>query len=113
MEQLEMKLVLLFPSQMLKGITIPLKTIQSTIFHEKASSQSFNHSNHVDKYLQRPASYPKHGARIPAIGFGTVQDPDEQEMAVLTALTSGYRHIDTAHKFVLTAPFKKETNFTY
>jgi len=36
------------------------------------------------------------GASIPAIGFGTWQDKDSQEEAVLTALKAGYRHIDTA-----------------
>ena len=36
------------------------------------------------------------GALIPAIGFGTFQDKDQQENAVLQALKTGYRHIDTA-----------------
>lgn len=36
------------------------------------------------------------GAEIPAIGFGTWQDAEEQEPAVLHALKAGYRHIDTA-----------------
>ncbi|KAI9731655.1 MAG: hypothetical protein M1818_007785 [Claussenomyces sp. TS43310] len=36
------------------------------------------------------------GATIPAIGFGTWQDKDEQEQAVTEALKAGYRHIDTA-----------------
>lgn len=36
------------------------------------------------------------GATIPALGFGTWQDKDAQEDAVLTALKAGYRHIDTA-----------------
>ncbi|PGH27392.1 hypothetical protein AJ80_00870 [Polytolypa hystricis UAMH7299] len=36
------------------------------------------------------------GAEIPAIGFGTWQDPQAQEKAVLTALEAGFRHIDTA-----------------
>lgn len=36
------------------------------------------------------------GASIPAVGFGTWQDKDEQKDAVLTALKAGYRHIDTA-----------------
>ncbi|PNS19915.1 hypothetical protein CAC42_7882 [Sphaceloma murrayae] len=36
------------------------------------------------------------GADIPALGFGTWQDKDAQEPAVLTALEAGYRHIDTA-----------------
>ncbi|KAK2801128.1 hypothetical protein FQN50_007857 [Emmonsiellopsis sp. PD_5] len=36
------------------------------------------------------------GAYIPAIGFGTWQDKEAQENAVLEALKAGYRHIDTA-----------------
>ncbi|KAL6717926.1 hypothetical protein ACLMJK_004011 [Lecanora helva] len=36
------------------------------------------------------------GAQIPAVGFGTWQDQDAQESAVLSALNAGYRHIDTA-----------------
>ncbi|KAL1889149.1 hypothetical protein Sste5346_009097 [Sporothrix stenoceras] len=36
------------------------------------------------------------GAKIPALGFGTWNDKDSQEEAVLTALKEGYRHIDTA-----------------
>lgn len=39
------------------------------------------------------------GQRIPAIGLGTFQDPDEQEASVYTALKCGYRHIDTAHNY--------------
>jgi alcohol dehydrogenase (NADP+) len=37
------------------------------------------------------------GATIPAIGFGTWQDKDDQEKAVTEALKAGYTHIDTAH----------------
>ena len=33
---------------------------------------------------------------IAAVGFGTWQDKDAQEDAVLEALKAGYRHIDTA-----------------
>ncbi|KAJ5939512.1 hypothetical protein N7466_002646 [Penicillium verhagenii] len=36
------------------------------------------------------------GAEIPALGFGTWQDEDAQEEAVLEAIKAGYRHIDTA-----------------
>ena len=36
------------------------------------------------------------GATIPAVGFGTWQDEDDQEKAVTAALEAGYRHIDTA-----------------
>ncbi|PLB52479.1 Aldo/keto reductase [Aspergillus steynii IBT 23096] len=39
------------------------------------------------------------GSVIPAIGLGTFQDPDEQELSVYTALKAGYRHIDTAHNY--------------
>lgn len=37
------------------------------------------------------------GAQIPAIGFGTWQDAEAQEQAVITAIKAGYKHIDTAH----------------
>lgn len=36
------------------------------------------------------------GAQIPALGFGTWQDANAMEAAVLCALKTGYRHIDTA-----------------
>jgi alcohol dehydrogenase (NADP+) len=36
------------------------------------------------------------GASIPALGFGTWQDKEDQEAAVAEALKAGYRHIDTA-----------------
>ena len=36
------------------------------------------------------------GAHKPAIGFGTWQDADAQELAVTIALKLGFRHIDTA-----------------
>ncbi|WEW61578.1 aldo/keto reductase [Emydomyces testavorans] len=36
------------------------------------------------------------GAEIPALGFGTWQDENAQEDAVLTAISAGFRHIDTA-----------------
>ncbi|KAL3478049.1 NADP-dependent oxidoreductase domain-containing protein [Aspergillus californicus] len=39
------------------------------------------------------------GAQIPALGFGTWQDADAQESAVLEALKAGYRHIDTARVY--------------
>ena len=37
------------------------------------------------------------GATIPAIGFGTWQDKEDQESAVAEALKTGIRHIDGAH----------------
>ena len=36
------------------------------------------------------------GASIPALGFGTWQDKEAQEPAVIAALQAGVRHIDTA-----------------
>ncbi|RSL97724.1 hypothetical protein CDV31_012904 [Fusarium ambrosium] len=39
------------------------------------------------------------GQKLPCIGLGTFQDPDEQEMSVHTALKNGIRHIDTAHNY--------------
>ncbi|KAK2611677.1 hypothetical protein N8I77_005006 [Diaporthe amygdali] len=39
------------------------------------------------------------GASIPAIGFGTFQDPDAQEDAVFRALKAGLRLIDTARVY--------------
>lgn len=39
------------------------------------------------------------GASIPAIGFGTFQDPDAQEDAVSRALKAGLRLIDTARVY--------------
>lgn len=45
------------------------------------------------------------GAEIPAIGFGTWQDADSQEAAVLEALKAGYKHIDTARMYV--APLER------
>ncbi|KIW06996.1 uncharacterized protein PV09_02652 [Verruconis gallopava] len=39
------------------------------------------------------------GAKIPAIGFGTFQDPDAQEAAVTLALRLGVRNIDTARVY--------------
>lgn len=35
-------------------------------------------------------------AEIPSIGFGTWQDENAQEDAVVEAIKAGYRHIDTA-----------------
>ncbi|PWY81870.1 aldo/keto reductase family protein [Aspergillus heteromorphus CBS 117.55] len=39
------------------------------------------------------------GAQIPAIGFGTWQDAEAQEHAVVDAIKAGYRHIDTARVY--------------
>ena len=40
-----------------------------------------------------------HGAEIPAIGFGTSGMGDVRAEHIATALTAGYRHIDTARKY--------------
>jgi len=47
------------------------------------------------------------GAHIPAIGFGTWQDADSQEPAVIAALKAGYRHIDTARVYGTESPVGK------
>jgi len=39
------------------------------------------------------------GAKIPALGFGTFQDPDSQEETVSQALQKGMRLIDTARVY--------------
>jgi diketogulonate reductase-like aldo/keto reductase len=39
------------------------------------------------------------GANIPALGFGTFQDPDAQEDAVARCLKAGFRLIDTAQVY--------------
>jgi predicted aldo/keto reductase-like oxidoreductase len=46
------------------------------------------------------------GATIPASGFGTWQDKDDQEKAVTEALKAGVRHIDTARgmSFITCSP---------
>lgn len=49
----------------------------------------------------RGTKYPLNtGAMIPALGFGTWNDADQQEAAVAEALKAGYRHIDTARVYV-------------
>lgn len=68
-------------------------------------------ASQISRHLLSPSSSPnnphkmaysgsKHklntGAEIPALGFGTWQDRDAQEPAVIAALKAGYRHIDTA-----------------
>lgn len=40
-----------------------------------------------------------HGARMPAIGFGTMELPNRPAELVAAAIEAGYRHIDTARKY--------------
>src|SRR5262249_24982083 len=40
-----------------------------------------------------------HGARMPAIGFGTMELPHRPAELVAAAIEAGYRHIDTARKY--------------
>lgn len=51
------------------------------------------------------------GAEIPALGFGTWQDPESQEAAVREAIKTGYRHIDTA-RVCVTIYILPNTNMT-
>ncbi len=51
--------------------------------------------------MQNPKGFvlTAHGATIPAIGFGTMELPQRAAELVAHAITSGYRHIDTARKY--------------
>jgi 2,5-diketo-D-gluconate reductase B len=40
-----------------------------------------------------------HGAKMPAIGFGTMELPHRPAELVAAAIEAGYRHIDTARKY--------------
>lgn len=59
----------------------------------------------LPKILQRGISHQcethtlNTGAKIPTIGFGTFQDKEQQEGAVLQALKTGFGHIDTARVY--------------
>ncbi|KAI1260615.1 Aldo/keto reductase [Xylariaceae sp. FL1019] len=59
-----------------------------------AASETLKLSSYNGKTLELNT-----GQRMPALGLGTFQDPDEQEESVFTALKCGYRHIDTAHNY--------------
>jgi alcohol dehydrogenase (NADP+) len=67
----------------------------------KSSARISQIASHIQKQQRSMASVTQHklntGATIPAIGFGTWQDKDDQEKAVAEALKAGYTHIDTAH----------------
>ncbi|HET9717700.1 MAG TPA: aldo/keto reductase [Pseudolabrys sp.] len=51
--------------------------------------------------MQAPKAFviEAHGARMPAIGFGTMELPHRPAELVAAAIRSGYRHIDTARKY--------------
>ena len=40
-----------------------------------------------------------HGARMPAVGYGTMELPERPAELVVHAIRAGYRHIDTARKY--------------
>jgi alcohol dehydrogenase (NADP+) len=40
-----------------------------------------------------------HGARMPAVGYGTMLLPERPAELVAHAIRAGYRHIDTARKY--------------
>ena len=51
--------------------------------------------------MQSPKAFTlaAHGAKMPAIGFGTMELPHRPAELVAAAITAGYRHIDTARKY--------------
>lgn len=66
----------------LKKSISPLRTYTSRALSTRATSYTLNT-----------------GAKIPALGFGTFQDPDSQEDTVSRALQKGMRLIDTARVY--------------
>ena len=51
--------------------------------------------------MQSPKAFAlsAHGAKMPAIGFGTMELPHRPAELVAAAISAGYRHIDTARKY--------------
>ena len=51
--------------------------------------------------MQSPKAFvlTAHGAKMPAIGFGTMELPQRPAELVAYAIAAGYRHIDTARKY--------------
>lgn len=73
-----------------------------TFLQSKASSHIFRcrTANQIRGiYTRQTRLQLNTGASIPAIGFGTFQDPDAQEDAVSRALKAGMRLIDTARVY--------------
>src|SRR5688572_17732693 len=54
-----------------------------------------------ESIMQSPKAFTltAHGARMPAIGFGTMEFPGRAAELVAHAIAVGYRHIDTARKY--------------
>jgi 2,5-diketo-D-gluconate reductase B len=52
-------------------------------------------------WMQSPKAFmlAAHGAKMPAIGFGTMELPHRPAELVAAAIAAGYRHIDTARKY--------------
>jgi len=75
------------------------RTLSSAINRVSQVSQQLSSQAPIKQQLRQASTGSfklNTGASIPAIGFGTWQDKEAQEPAVLAALKSGYRHIDTA-----------------
>ena len=51
--------------------------------------------------MQSPKAFilAAHGAKMPAIGFGTMELPHRSAELIAAAIAAGYRHIDTARKY--------------
>lgn len=69
------------------------------------SCDATNHANKVETKVMNENLVPditlNNGVKIPQLGLGTYRlaEGEETYNAVLTALKSGYRHIDTAHAY--------------
>jgi alcohol dehydrogenase (NADP+) len=77
------------------------RQLQSSLFLQPSARC---HLHHKTRFASTSSTNLKRcklntGTEIPALGFGTWQDVDAQEAAVLTALKTGYRHIDTARVY--------------
>lgn len=76
---------------------IPVLILAAAIaFTGSANAKQAAEANNTVPYLVL-----NNGVKMPQLGLGTfmLQEGDEAYSAVLTALKSGYRHIDTAHAY--------------
>nr|POF08134.1 putative oxidoreductase c26f1.07 [Quercus suber] len=78
-------------SRSISSATSRVKLISKHLTPQSPITQQFRMASTAGTQLKLNT-----GASIPAIGFGTWQDKEAQEPAVLAALKTGYRHIDTA-----------------